>query len=84
MSWLFVDAKHHVPFPGSHKFNGDISKWVVSKVTNMENMFYSAPAFNGDISKWDVSSVINMNLMFYGASSFNQVRNKKSDALMFF
>ena len=46
MSWLFNDSE----------FNGDISKWNVSNVTNMESMFDSSN-FNGDISKWDVSNV---------------------------
>ena len=49
----------------SSQFNGDISKWNVSKVTNMSNMFrYSK--FNGDISQWDVSKVTNMDNMFKG------------------
>ncbi len=37
-------------------FNGDISKWDVSKVTDMHSMFFKAN-FNGDISKWNVSNV---------------------------
>jgi len=36
------------------KFNGDISKWDVSNVTDMINMFENG-VFNGDISKWDVT-----------------------------
>ena len=32
-------------------FNGDISKWNVSNVKNMNYMFFSSD-FNGDISKW--------------------------------
>merc|ERR1712032_1717413 len=52
--------------------NGDVSKWDVSKVTNMISMFRSASSFNGDISKWDVSTVRNMDKMFYKASSFAQ------------
>merc|ERR1712178_469621 len=53
-------------------FNGDISKWDVSKVTDMTSMFDSARSFNGDISKWDVSSVTIMDKMFYNALSFAQ------------
>ena len=53
-----------------HEFNGDISKWDVSKVTNMSRMFYGSK-FNGDISKWDVSNVVSMKEMFDG-SYFNQ------------
>jgi hypothetical protein len=46
------------------KFDGDISKWDVSKVTDMSGMF-SQSQFNGDISNWDVSSVENVFDMFY-------------------
>ena len=53
-------------------FNGDLSKWDVSSVTNMEGMFRGASYFNSDISKWDVSKVTNMNLMFQNAKSFSQ------------
>eukprot|EP00526_Cylindrotheca_closterium_P014748 CAMPEP_0113625296 /NCGR_PEP_ID=MMETSP0017_2-20120614/13066_1 /TAXON_ID=2856 /ORGANISM="Cylindrotheca closterium" /LENGTH=283 /DNA_ID=CAMNT_0000535405 /DNA_START=281 /DNA_END=1129 /DNA_ORIENTATION=+ /assembly_acc=CAM_ASM_000147 len=52
-------------------FNGDISSWDVSSVTNMWYMFYKTP-FNKDLSSWDVSSVTTMYSMFYKASSFNQ------------
>ena len=55
-----------------HDFNGDISNWDVSNVTNMGYMFNSATSFNQDISSWDVSSVTKMRFMFYSASSFNQ------------
>jgi surface protein len=51
------------------EFNGDISKWDVSKVTNMSYMF-SNSKFNGDISKWDVSNVNDMESMF-AYSKFN-------------
>ena len=52
-----------------YEFNGDISKWDVSNVTNMMEMFHSSE-FNGDISNWDVSSVTNMREMFFH-SEFN-------------
>ena len=58
-------------FQFSH-FNGDISQWNVSNVTNMKCMFYKCEAFNQDISAWDVSNVTNMNYMFYGCETFNQ------------
>ena len=54
MSWLFYDVWH---------FNGDISKWNVSNVKDMSNMFKDAP-FDGDISNWDVSNVEYMDSMF--------------------
>jgi surface protein len=47
-------------------FNGNISKWDVSNVTDMSFMF-ARSKFNGDISKWDVSNVRNMSSMFHFA-----------------
>merc|ERR1712046_314774 len=43
---------------------GDLSKWDVSRVTDMDFLFYYSE-FNGDLSKWDVSRVTYMNSMFY-------------------
>ena len=48
------------------EFNGDISKWDVSNVTNMAAMFMQNERFDRDISDWDVSNVIFMDYMFYG------------------
>ena len=62
MSYLFEETD----------FNGDISSWDVSNVTNMHAMLGGCKQFNQDISKWDVSNVTNMNAMFYGCESFNQ------------
>ena len=53
-------------------FNGDISKWDVSNVTNMGDMFFECKSFNKDISFWDVSNVKDMSGMFYWCKSFNQ------------
>ena len=58
--------------PPATVFNGDISSWDVSSVTNMSHMFGVATEFNQDISSWDVSSVTNMSHMFYRAVAFNQ------------
>ena len=72
MSQVFVgesDNKYYVS--GAERFDGDISKWDVSRVTSMFYMFSGAKAFNGDISKWDVSRVTNMQDMFARASAFN-------------
>ena len=44
----------------------------LSKVTDMEYMFYNCSAFNQDISGWNVSSVTNMRCMFYECFAFNQ------------
>ena len=56
---------------GASSFNGDLSKWNVAEVTDMNRMFAPASSFNGDLSKWDVTKVTDMSLMFYGASSVN-------------
>ena len=55
---------------GNPNFNGDISKWDVSNVKIMNDMFSYNRKFNGDISKWNVSSVISMDNMFCD-SAFN-------------
>ena len=38
-------------------FNGDISSWDTSNVTDMKGMFSGATAFNQDIGSWDTSNV---------------------------
>ena len=60
MSHLFYQFKD---------FTGDISKWDVSHVENMDGMFFCS-AFNGDISRWDVSGCNSMFNMF-SHSKFN-------------
>ena len=52
-------------------FNGDISNWNTSNVTDMSFMFYDCESFKQDISDWDVSNVTNMNYMFYKCTNFN-------------
>ena len=42
-------------FASATKFNGDISKWDVSKVRNMEYMFWGAKNFNQNIDTKDVT-----------------------------
>ena len=54
-------------------FNEDISKWDVSRVTDMMSMFKYSKSFNQDISKWNVSRVTTMFQLFFEARSFNQV-----------
>ena len=67
-----TDMSELFDFDGIEEFNGDISKWDVSNVTNMRYMFYECESFNQDISNWDVSKVTNMGYMFYECKSFNQ------------
>ena len=52
-------------------FNGDVSQWDVSRVTDTSQLYLNADSFNSDISKWDVWSVKSMFAMFAGATSFN-------------
>ena len=62
-------------FYNAKNFNGDLSKWNVSNVRNMEYMFGYAKKFNGDLSKWNVSNVTNMYDMFENARSFDKRKN---------
>jgi len=48
-----------------------IGEWDVSKVTNMEYLFYNRTTFNEPLH-WDVSNVTNMRNMFDNAHMFNQ------------
>jgi surface protein len=52
-------------------FNGDLSNWDVSNVTDFSAMFLKAEAFNSDLSGWDVSNALNFSSMFHGATLFN-------------
>ena len=56
-------------YPQNMKQYGNISRWDVSKVTDMSDMFYNIK-LQGDISRWDVSNVTNMKNMFK-TSQFN-------------
>ena len=85
MSYLFSDNDGY----GLTTFNGDISRWDVSNVTDMRSMFAYTEKFNQPIGGWDVSNVENMNSMFAHAKSFNQhignwdVSNVKDISFMF-
>jgi surface protein len=56
----------------SSYFNGNLSNWNTSKVTDMDRMFSFAYSFNKNIGSWDVSKVTNMYGMFQYAIIFNQ------------
>ena len=52
-------------------FNLDISRWNVSRVTDMNCMFCNCYKFYQDINCWDVRNVTNMSFMF-ACTGFNQ------------
>ena len=67
MSYLFNASGNSI----FERFNGDVSQWNVSNVTNMRWMFKGCKKFNCDISYWDVSNVKDMENMFYMCKKFN-------------
>ena len=58
MSWMFYKSE----------FNGDIFRWDVSNVEDMDGMFKNSK-FNRNISEWDVLKVKYMSNMFDGCST---------------
>ena len=65
MSGMFEDSS----------FNGDISGWNVSQVTDMGGMFFGAASFDQPLNDWNVSQVTDMSNMFRHAASFDQPLN---------
>ena len=65
MSFLFEDIDD------LYNFNGNITQWNTSNVTNMECMFGCAGSFNQPL-QWNTNNVTNMHGMFRDADSFNQ------------
>ena len=62
-------------FAGCSQFNEeDISKWNVSNVTNMENMFRCS-RLNQPLNQWNVSKVTSIYRMFGDSRCFNQPLN---------
>jgi surface protein len=57
---------------GNCAFDQPLDAWDVSKVTNMNRMFFYSQSFNQPLDSWDVSSVTNMGSMFAYASAFDQ------------
>ena len=57
-------------------FNQDISKWDVSHVKYMSNMFTNS-SFNHDISGWDVSNVEEYFEIFKDCNIRNKFKPKK-------
>ena len=64
-------------------FNGDISEWNVSNVTDMSDMFNGSD-FNGDISEWDVSNVKDMTDMFRSSRFSGDISGWNVDNVEYF
>ena len=64
-------------------FNGDISEWDVSNVTDMAGMFNGSD-FDGDISKWDVSNVKDMTYMFRSSRFSGDISGWNVDKVEYF
>ncbi len=58
-------------FCDCREFNGDLSQWDVSQVTNLDSTFAGCEKFNGDLSKWNVGNVTSMRYSFFGCDAFN-------------
>lgn len=67
-----LGARTDYMFRNATVFNRDLSAWNVSKVTNMQAMFYGDWNFNQDIGDWNTSNVTTMAQMFYSDGYFNQ------------
>lgn len=72
MSWAFGAHSFAESMTTGSDFNGDISRWDVSRVTKMDYMFYTAHKFNQDLSRWNVERVTSLQSTFDKASSFQQ------------
>lgn len=59
-------------FNNSMLFNGDILKWNVFSVVDMNSMFFSVINFNSNISGWNIIRVENILYIFYDVRSFNK------------
>jgi surface protein len=55
----------------AESFDMDLSKWDVSRATDMSKMFAGTKSFNGDISNWRTSRVRDMSLMFAYSTLFD-------------
>ena len=65
-------------FNRANAFNGDLSRWDVSKVQSFSGMFKHTDRFNGDITNWNMKSAKSVDEMFMMALRFNQDVSKWS------
>lgn len=62
-------------FEDADSFDGDVSKFNTSRVTDMHNMFRHATSFTGKngLGSWETSNVQDFSEMFFGAISFSGI-----------
>lgn len=58
-------------FRNCSNFTGDVSKFDMRNVTDMQRMFFQAYQFDSDISGWIVSKVTKFDLAFHSCAKFN-------------
>ena len=64
-------------FANATVFDGDLTGWDVTEVTDMRGMFLNASSFTGtDISEWNVSKATDVRSMFYGANAMYNTAGK--------
>ena len=59
-------------FQSATAFNGDVTAWDTSRVTELFTTFHKASAFNGDLTNWNIDKVTTMTNIFTGATSFKR------------
>ena len=57
-------------FAQASLFNGNVTGWDTSRVTNFNGMFSGASAFDRDVGSWDTSAAVLMHNMFKSATAF--------------
>jgi surface protein len=62
-------------FSGCAAFNGDVSGWTTTNVTNMDSAFDECTTYNKTLSAWNTAKVKDMAFMFQNCVAFNQPLN---------
>ncbi|GMH76369.1 hypothetical protein TrST_g6560 [Triparma strigata] len=72
MRQLFCADDEYAGYEEAEHFDEDITRWDVSNVEDMGDMFHGAELFNCNLSSWNVEKVTNMVGMFAGAKKFDK------------
>jgi surface protein len=68
----YIENKDKLPWDLKDK---QIGEWDVSRVTDMNSLFYGRYTFNEALNDWNVSNVTNMDRMFMNCHNFNSPLN---------